>query len=65
MEKKRYYVTDVELTKGGYGHDTLTWVYGGKNYDCTGEFYVDKQGYLHHTFVTPTGKEKEIKVKYL
>ena len=64
-KKKKYYVTDVELTKGNYNQgDTLTWTYGGIEYDATGEFYVDSKGYLHHTFTTPRGREIEIKVKY-
>ena len=62
--KKRYYVTDVELTKNGYCNDYLTWVYGGVQYEAQGEFYVDDKGYLHHTFITPRGKEIEIKIKY-
>lgn len=62
--KKRYYVTDVQLNKHGYGHDTLTWVYAGREYQADGEFYIDNRGYLHHSFFTPRGKELEIKVKY-
>jgi len=56
--------TDITLTKGGYGHDTLTWSYMGKDYDCTGEFYVDADNKLHHTFVAPSGKEIEIVCDY-
>ena len=58
--KKIYRITDVN-----YNHstETLTWTYAGKEYNCTGEFYIDLGGYLHHTFVTPTGKEKEVKIK--
>lgn len=63
--KKRYYVTDVQLEKGSYSRgDTLTWVYAGVEYSCTGEFYIDNKGYLHHTFTTPRSAEREIKVKY-
>lgn len=57
-------VKDVELTKGGYGHDTLTWSYMGKSYDCTGEFFIDKNNNLHHTFIAPSGKEIEIVTPY-
>lgn len=57
-------VEDVELTKGGYGHDTLTWSYMGKSYECTGEFFIDKDNKLHHTFVAPSGKEVEIVTPY-
>lgn len=62
--KKRYYVTDVELTKNAHSGDYLSWIYAGVRYDAFGEFYVDDKGYLHHTFTTPRGKEIEIKVKY-
>lgn len=63
--KKKYYVTDVELTKGNYSQgDSLTWVYAGAEYSATGEFFVDSKGYLHHSFFTPMGKEKEIKMRY-
>lgn len=65
MAKKKYYITNVELQKGGpHQGDTLCWVYAGEEYSCTGEFYVDNKGYLHHTFTTPRGREIEIKVKY-
>lgn len=61
---KKYYVTDVKFTKGNYSQgDTLTWMYAGEEYSATGEFFVDSKGYLHHTFFTPRGREKEIKVK--
>lgn len=56
--------TDITLTKGGYGHDTLTWSYMGKSYDCTGEFFIDKDNNLHHTFIAPSGKEVEIVTPY-
>ena len=58
-------VEDVELEKGGYGHDTLSWVLDGEYQDCTGEFYVDKTGMLHHTAIAPNGDEVEITAKYL
>lgn len=56
--------TDITLTKGGYGHDTLTWSYMGKEYSCTGEFYVDADNKLHHTFIAPSGMEIEIVTPY-
>lgn len=65
MAKKKYYVTNVELQKGGaHQGDTLYWVYAGEEHSSTGDFYVDDKGYLHHTFTTPRGKEIEIKTKY-
>ena len=62
--KKRYYVTEIQLFKHGDGCDTLIWVYAGREYQADGEFYIDNQVYLHHSFFTPRGKEIEFKVKY-
>ena len=62
--KKRYYVTDVELTKNGHYGDYLSWIYAGVRYEAFGEFFVDNKGYLHHTFTTSRGKEIEITIKY-
>ena len=57
-------VEDIELMKAGYGHDTLTWVLDGEEQSCTGEFYVDKEGMLHHTAIAANGDEVEITIKY-
>lgn len=58
-------VEDVDLMKGNYNTgDTLTWTYKGEEYSCTGEFYVDKDNNLHHTFIAPTGEEIEIMTPY-
>lgn len=58
-------VEDVELMKGNHNTgDTLSWTYNGKDYSCTGEFYVDKDNNLHHTFIAPNGKEIEITIPY-
>ena len=57
-------VEDVELMKAGYGYDTLTWVLDGEEQSCTGEFYVDKEGMLHHTAIAANGDEVEITIKY-
>lgn len=59
-------VEDVELSKGiNYQMgDYLSWTYNGKDYDCTGDFYVDKENKLHHTFIAPSGKEIEIICNY-
>jgi len=58
-----YKVTSIEVDKIGYNGYWLTWCYGGKVYSATGDFFIDKKGYLHHSFITPRGKEKEFKVK--
>lgn len=57
-------IEDVELTKHGYQHDCLTYVADGKYCQVDGEFYVDKDGFLHHTHIFDDGIEKEIIVKY-
>ena len=58
-------VDDVELMKGSYNTgDTLSWSYNGKDYSCTGEFYIDDNNMLHHTFFAPSGKEIEIVTPY-
>lgn len=44
-------VDNIELMKGGYGHNTLSYTFNGKRYDTTGEFYVDEDNILHHTHI--------------
>jgi len=56
--------TDIMLSKHGYNNDYLSWTYQGKEYWAEGEFYVDDSNVLHHTFITPTGKEIEIECDY-
>ena len=56
--------SDITLTKGNHQGDNLTWSFMGKDYSCTGEFYVDDNNMLHHTFIAPSGKEIEITCKY-
>ena len=55
--------SDIVLTKGSMG-DNLTWSFMGEDYCCTGDFYVDKDNMLHHTFFAPSGKEIEIICNY-
>lgn len=57
-------VEDVELTKHGNGNDYLRWTWRGREYWAQGEFQVDKNGILHHAWMTPTGHEIEIKAQY-
>lgn len=63
-EDETHTIEDVELTKHGYHHDCLTYVADGKYCQFDGEFYVDKEGFLHHTHIFDDGIEKEIVVKY-
>lgn len=60
MTRKTYKVTDVEYNAK---METLRWIYAGKSYMATGEFYIDRKGYLFHSFFTPRGAEKLIKIK--
>lgn len=55
---------DITLTKGSYNNDLLEWSYMGKEYCCQGEFFVDKDNILHHTFIASNGKEIEITTPY-
>ena len=64
IEIKENEVEDVMLAKHGYNDDYLSWTYKGKEYWAQGEFYVDDCGVLHHTFITPEGKEIEIACDY-
>ena len=64
FDDEEHVVEDVELLKAGYGHDTLAWVLDGEEQSCTGEFYVDKEGMLHHTAIAANGDEVEITIKY-
>lgn len=57
-------VEDVELTKHGNGNDYLRWTWKGREYWAQGEFHVDKNGILHHDWITPTGHEIEITTQY-
>lgn len=57
-------IEDVELEKHGNGSDYLSWKIDGTEQWCQGEFFVDKDGNLHHTAIAPNGDEVEIVVKY-
>lgn len=64
MKTIKHIIEDIELMKAGYGHDTLTWTLDGEEQSCTGEFFVDKNGMLHHTAIAANGDEVEITIKY-
>ena len=57
-------VEDVELTKHNNGGDYLSWTLDGAEQWCQGEFFIDKDGILHHTAIAPNGDEVEITIKY-
>ena len=42
--------------------DLLSYEYKGKQYDISGEFYIDNDGYLHHTHCDD---DEEFEIKYL
>lgn len=61
----KHTVEFYELCKGSYGQgDTLTYFADGVQFDVTGEFYVDRQGVLHHTHIFDDGTEMEVKAQY-
>lgn len=60
MDKR---ISNVELMKST-NYCTLSWVFDGVDYSCTGEFFVDNDGNLHHVFFTPQNEELEIVVPY-
>lgn len=62
MEKKIYRITNKEASRTSDGY-YISWTYGGENFWAQGEFYIDRQGYLHHSHITKTGKEIEFKIK--
>jgi hypothetical protein len=57
-------VEDVELDKHNNQGDYLSWVIDGVPQWCQGEFFVDKDGILHHTAIAPNGDEVEITIPY-
>jgi hypothetical protein len=60
--KKKYYITDKEVTKVNNGY-FVSYVYAGENYWVQGEFYIDTKNYLHHSHFTKRGKEIPFKIK--
>ena len=54
-----------ELIKGSYNQgDTLVYQADGVEINVTGEFYVDKQGILHHSHVFEDGTEVGFQIEY-
>ena len=64
IKKNGHIIDDVELEKGGYGHDTLTYTADGEHTQVDGEFFVDGVGKLHHTHIFDDGTEVEILINY-
>ena len=65
MEKKLYRVTEKHYEVLSNGDYYIQWVYAGKEYWAQGEFFIDNEGYLHHSFLTPCGNEIEFTIKVL
>lgn len=61
---KKHKIEDVELRKGGYCNDTLTFFADDKEVNVSGEFYVDADYKLHHTHEFEDGTEIEITIPY-
>lgn len=63
---KELSIQDVVLVKHSNGSDYLSWSYKGQEFWAQGEFFIDRNGFLHHTFITPdTEEEIEITIKYI
>lgn len=58
-ETRKTEVSNIEYCKKT---QYLSWEYDGKEYWCQGEFYIDGEGYLHHSFY-PEGEENEVEFK--
>lgn len=57
-------IYDIELTKNNHQGDCLTFTADGEEINVTGEFFVDRNGQLHHTHIFPDGEEVEITIPY-
>ena len=57
-------ISNVMLSKHGYGHDCLYFEFDGRPVEVDGEFYIDSDGYLHETFTDDDGNDFFIKVLY-
>lgn len=55
-------VNNVECTKDGNQGITLYYEIDGKPFTVTGEFYIDKNGVLHHSAIDPTNENEEIEI---
>lgn len=52
----------IEVGRSGLGH-YIQYEIDGTQYECSGEFYIDKDNVLHHTHIMPDGEEVEILYK--
>lgn len=57
-------IENVECTRDGHQGITLSYDLDGYHAEVTGEFYIDKDGMLHHTAIDCEGHEVEITYKY-
>lgn len=65
-KEAKHTIEFYELLKGNYGQgDALTYFADGKEYNVTGEFYVDRKGILHHTHTFDDGEEMDVTCQYL
>lgn len=56
-------IDDVILSKHNRGFN-LCYTFDGKLIEVDGQFYIDKNGYLHHTHIDEDGSEYLIKVLF-
>lgn len=55
-------VDNVECTREGHQGITLSYEIDGKPYEVTGEFFIDRNGVLHHSAIDPSDETKEIEI---
>lgn len=53
----------ISVDKAGLGLN-LCYAVDDKEYNVTGEFFIDKHGVLHHTHITEDGEEVEVVYQY-
>ncbi len=56
-------IDNVTVSKNGRSIN-LYYEFDGKPVEVDGEFYIDKNGYLHHSHIDENGNEYLIKVLY-
>ena len=55
-------IQNVEYTRDGHQGVTLYYELDGVPSSVSGEFYIDKQGVLHHTVTDPKDETNEIEI---
>lgn len=61
--KLNNHLIEVEFLMKGY-NNTLVYFADGVEMSVTGEFYIDKHGFLHHSHIFEDGTEIEFAIEY-